>query len=52
MSLTVAEHEITATKVEPPKPASSHYKGFIAGMFSGAAKVTGEKPPQSDEITC
>jgi hypothetical protein len=41
MSLTAAEDELTATKDEPQKPASSHYKGFIAGMFSGAAKVTG-----------
>lgn len=27
---------------EPPKPnAPSHYKGFVAGVFSGIAKLTG-----------
>jgi hypothetical protein len=28
-----------------PAPASKNYKGFVAGVFSGIAKLTGESHP-------
>lgn len=32
----------------PPKPTSKNYKGFVAGVFSGIAKLSGK----SDQGRC
>jgi hypothetical protein len=31
-------------KQQEPAPASKNYKGFVAGVFSGIAKLTGKFP--------
>lgn len=45
-SATVAKHSVetpvTPVQHKQAAPAPSNYKGFVAGVFSGIAKLSGE----------
>ncbi|KAI0451186.1 hypothetical protein F5B21DRAFT_389989 [Xylaria acuta] len=39
---SVALADMATDQKQVPAPAAQHYKGFVAGVFSGIAKLTGK----------